>query len=33
MVTLFLELSFLLDINRIGMAVFIEQHTIIDSVT
>ena len=32
-IPLLLELSFLLDIDGIGMAMFIEQHTIIDSVT
>ena len=32
-IPLLLELSFLLDIGGIGMAMFIEQHTIIASVT
>ena len=32
-IPLLLELSFLLDIGGIGMAMFIEQYTIIDSVT
>ena len=32
-VVLFLELSFLLDINRIGMAVLVKQHAAVDSVT
>ena len=31
-VTLFLELSFLLDINMIGMAVLVKQHAAVDSV-